>query len=63
MAPDTVLQQSGDATRLLLKGLVMAAKRTLDGPEGWFPRPEKGFEQVSEFRASAKTSRLPLRDP
>ena len=50
--PDTVLHKHpGDAARLLLKGLVMA-KRAFDGDGGWFPRYDKGFGEVSEFRCA-----------
>ena len=38
----------------------MAAKRPFDGPEGWFPRSKKGFEQVSEFDASATRAVAPF---
>ena len=55
-----MLQQSGDATRLLLKGLVMAAKRALDGPEGWFPRSKKSFLEVIEFRGGSASAVAPV---
>ena len=34
----------------------MAAKRTLDGPEGWFPRSKKSFLEVIEFRGGSASA-------
>ena len=35
------------------------AKRAFDGDGGWFPRYDKGFGEVSEFRCAAKKSTAP----
>jgi len=38
----------------------MAAKRALDGPEGWFPRSKKSFLEVIEFRGGSASAVAPV---
>ena len=38
----------------------MAAKRPLDGPEGWFPRSKKSFLEVIEFRGGPAPAVAPV---